>query len=236
MTNNQQTVNELLDKVSNFKELAPFLTSLLDKLDAANLEIVELKNQVKKPISFADIMKQDANTLQNDKKMAAQLINTITRNTNEKMTRQNNIVVSGVDGINEKEGKSDKQIGELILAKLELGSENVKIERIVNKANKAMNLIKFSFDQSSHKRIAFANSNRLNDGIFAANKLYVNNDLTAIEAQVEKNLRIERNRRNGELTNGPTDKRYGVEVEEGVNKDKKFYFGIKNGKIVKKYL
>ena len=68
----------------------------------------------------------------------------------------------------------------------------------------------------------------------AYKSIYINNDLTHAQLELEKKLRKERNEKNSSLPEtGPNNLKYGLHVFGDSGVESKFYWGIRNGELKK---
>ena len=147
---------------------------------------------------------------------------------NEASKRQNNLIISGLpspinDDSKEREEADNKQIAE-VLTTLEVDKHCVRKPRRMNNRNgKPGNLVIVEMDSEVARNSALKNAIRL-----AGTKIYVNRDMTDAERRAERELRAERNRKNGELEHTDGKNRFGIDDQR-----RKFYYGIRSG-IVKR--
>lgn len=71
------------------------------------------------------------------------------------------------------------------------------------------------------------NASKLKD--FNKYKIFINNDLTYAEREIQKEKRLTRNKLNSELPNQDSNGKYGI--EDG----KKYHYGIRYGDLTKIY-
>ncbi len=88
---------------------------------------------------------------------------------------------------------------------------------------------KITFNNIEEKQNALKNAKLLKDTKGMKN-VYINSDKTQSERLLVRNLRLEKNGRNQQLQQSEGRLRYGIK-EDGPNKGKKFYWGIRWGEL-----
>jgi len=149
-------------------------------------------------------------------------------------SKEKNIVITGVpkptitgDKI---DTNKDNDLIKTIFAHMDIettsinyNSQRIRKDDIINNTN---NPILIKFNELKDKLSILKNSKKLKT--FNTYKIIINNDLTDSDRDFEKALRDERRKRNSELDNIDSDGlRYGLE------NNKKFYYGIRNGFVKK---
>lgn len=155
-----------------------------------------------------------------------------------KEKKENNIIITGLPRVKIStdtktiDTESEKAILKEILDVLSVEDSTVKrFSRIKTKENMndEFNPMIVEFNDNLNKVKAIRNSSKLKT--YEKHKVFINNDLTESERSVEKNLRDERNRLNGQLNATNSDgQKYGED-----SNGKKFHYGIRYGSIRKIY-
>jgi hypothetical protein len=172
----------------------------------------ELK-QNQKPTSFRDVMLEETNHAQNTKNRTEDIVKTVTSTLNEKMQRQNNIVIFGLaevesnlkDDIRQKDGQTVTDIFKLVTgtdvtvgqdfetARLGKKGEVAKGDNVADNVAKRPLLVKFQ--DGKQKAAMMKNLNRLKGSHY---NISIRHDQNREDRRVEKELWEEAKRKNQE--------------------------------------
>jgi hypothetical protein len=197
---------ELEDKFAKqFDNVDKKLTDLQEQME-------ELK-QNQKPTSFRDVMLEETNHAQNTKNRTEDIVKTVTSTLNEKMQRQNNIVIFGLtevesnlkDDIRQKDGQTVTDIFKLVTgtdvtvgqdfetARLGKKGEVAKGDNVADNVAKRPLLVKFQ--DGKQKAAMMKNLNRLKGSHY---NISIRHDQNREDRRVEKELWEEAKRKNQE--------------------------------------
>ena len=154
------------------------------------------------------------------------------KESNDKIKKENNILISGLTESTSRDKDEIDQFDKDCVSNLlvKIGSDIEKVHRItrlkkINATKPAITLVEFK--NKDDQQSAIINSKNLKSDE-QYKQIFINKDLTQAEAQLEKELRLERNKLNATLTDGDGRLKYGTTTE-----GKTYYWGIRWGSVKK---
>lgn len=177
--------------------------------------------------TFADLLRNENNEI--DTTMH-HLIRNVKDELKKERKTEKNVVVSGIpENLGE---EKEKEAVNKLLETLRIDvAKVVKRNRLRKKEDKRPEIapLLVEFVDQETRNLALKNSKNLRSSGDVYKSVYVNRDMTEIERKEEAHLREERNNRKAKLPHVENGLRYGINEVTG----KKYYWGVRNGRLVK---
>jgi hypothetical protein len=235
----EKTVGTLVKELNETKAKTTALEERCRKLEEENIantnEIRTLKEKASNSNTTA------ADFWSKLPKAAANVISNLASKESIEVTKkERNLIMFGVKestltDTNER-NVADQTAVKTILAEIGIESdeiEEIKIKRFKSKESGKPGQILMECDSKETKMSILKAAKNLKNNT-AYKSIYINNDLTHAQLELEKKLRKERNEKNSSLPEtGPNNLKYGLHVFGDSGVESKFYWGIRNGELKK---
>ena len=190
------------------------------KLTEKDKEISELKSLESQ--SGTSGSKSWSEVVLGNSKGTHMIVNEVVANLNERKSRENNVIVFGLN-----ESTTTKTLlDHLQIEENKIRNTHKLIPRGITNENKHPILLEFNNVKDRNEMLKKARCLRDEPKESSLAKIYVNPDLTLAERMMQKQLRDDRNEKNKELE----DRRKADTDNQG---DYSFYYAIRRGKVVK---
>ena len=227
-TRNQS--GNILDTTENLVEKVKLIESSIERIDKLEKHVKTMNdngNLTESPIASDKLSEQFWAKL--DKQKTFELTKAINEETSKIKKKENNVIIFGVP-INKDSIKlenSDIEVKHLF-KELEINNITFKqTKRLKSKDGKTGPII-VELNNLDDRIMVLKASHKIKK---SKPNIFINKDLTNEELTLEKKLRKERSEKNRLLEHSNGNLKYGFYKFNNSDKDEKFYWGIRNGKI-----
>ena len=216
----EKELDKTLERIKSLEDSVAKLESEKEELKKI---VEEKKNNTEAPTW---------NQLVKEKTVLKQICNENVQEINRITKKEKNVIIHGIE-VNVSENHDVTEVAKILkIVKKDLDIKDVKVTRLKTKKPNTIGPVLVELLDTAAKFSVLKGSKNLR-GIDEFKKIYINPDLTTLEAALNKKLRDEFKSKNSKLPHGSENRKYGMHTFQGDENESKYFYGIRNSQITR---